>query len=144
MFFRLFKKVNANAELFHGPFIDVKALYASRFNVIPSVTFIGELDLIRVYAYFKENFKEVILATYGHSYYNYNDQAVYSNCTILVLSNKRIIELADDFCQVLHTAEQYAWAEQLVNNLEQFRNIQASKSSRHTHVVGFAKEATMN
>jgi hypothetical protein len=145
MTFRFFKRVNVNTGLFNGHFIDVKTFYVLRFKTIPCVTFIGDMDVTKVFAYMNENNKDVRVATYQHTYFDHADKNVYFNNTVIVLKNKRMIELADNFCQVLHAASDYNWARQLVNDLAQFRmekNI--TPAFRHTHVVGFAKEAEMN
>jgi hypothetical protein len=131
--------------LFNGHYIDVKTFYVLRFNAIPCVTFIGDMDITKVFAYMNENFKADRVSTYQHSYFDHNDQNVYFNNTVIVLKNKRMIELADNYCQVLHTANDYEWARQLVKDLAQFgmeKNI--APVFRHTHVIGFAKEPGMN
>jgi hypothetical protein len=45
MGFRFLKRINANTGLFNGHFIDAKAFYVLRFNAIPCVTFIGDMDV---------------------------------------------------------------------------------------------------
>ena len=145
MLFRFLKRINANAGLFNGHFVDVKAFYAFKFNAIPCITFIGDLDITKAYAFVKETCKADIINTYQHSYFNHDDKKVYFNNTIVVLNTERMIEIADNYCQLLHTTDQYTWARQLVNELAQFKiERNAAPGFRHTPVVGFAKEAEMN
>ena len=147
MLFRFLRRINASAGLFNGHFVDVKAFYALKFNAIPCITFIGDIDITNAFAFIKNNCKADIISTYQHSYFNHNDGRVYFNNTIIVLTFERMIEIAGDYCQLLHTTNQYTWASQLVNNLAQFRierNVVPTTAFRHTHVVGFAKEAEMN
>jgi len=145
MGFRFLKRINANPGLFNGHFVDVKTFYVVRFNVIPCLTFIGEMDVTKVFTYMTETFNTVIEAVYQHCYFDHNDKKIFFNNTIFVLQNKRMIELADNYCQVLYRANDFAFANQLANELIQFRiekNI--TPAFRHTHVVGFAREAGMN
>jgi len=142
---RFLKRLNANAGLFNGHFIDSKTLYVLRFNSIPCVTFISEMDVTKVFAYVNETFKAVIVAVYQHNYFDHNDRKVYFNNSIFVLQDRRMIEVADNYCQVLYTADDYVFAKQLISDLAQFRmerNI--TPAFRHTAVVGFAREAEMN
>ena len=145
MIFRFLNRLNANTGLFNGHYIDVKSFYVLKFNAIPSVTFIGELDVTKTFEYLKERVKIIGVTAYQHSFFDHADNKVYFNNTILVLKNKRMIELADNYCQVLHTPDQYAWAGQLVTDLAQFRvERDLASAFRHTPVVGFAKETAMN
>ena len=145
MGFRFLKRINANTGLFNGHFIDAKALYVLRFNAIPCVTFIGDLDVTNVFTYVAETFDGVITAAYQHSYFDHNDKMILFNNTIFVLQNKRMIELADNYCQLLYSANDYSFPRQLANELAQFRTEQSTTPAfRHTNVVGFAKQAEMN
>jgi hypothetical protein len=145
MLFRFFKRINANAGLFNGYFVDVKAFYAFQFTIIPCITFIGDLDITKAHTFVKENNKAGIISAYQHSYFSYDDKKIYFNNTFVVLTAKRMIEIADNYCQLLHTINQYTWAREFVNDLAQFR-IERNDAHviRPTQIVGFAKEAEMN
>lgn len=145
MLFRFLKRTYTNAQIFSGHFVDVKAFYTFEFNIIPCITFIGDMDITKAFAFVKDNCKPDIISTYQHSYFNHDDKKVYFNNSIVVLNAKRMIEIADNYCQLLHTANQYNWARKLVNDLAQFRiERDITPAFRHTPVVGFAKEAEMN
>ncbi|HEX5153876.1 MAG TPA: hypothetical protein VFW07_20660 [Parafilimonas sp.] len=143
--FNFFKRVHIKGEIFNGHFIDVKAFYVAQFNKVPCVTFIGDMDVSKAFAFVNETCYRDIKATYQHCYFNHDDQKVYFNNTIIVLRFGRMIEIADNYCQLLHTADQYNWAGTLVTELAQFRiEKDVATAYRHTHVVGFAKETAMN
>lgn len=143
--FNLFKKIYIKGGLFSGHYVDVKALYAAEFNKIPCLTFIGDIDIIKAFAFVNEAYKADIKTTYQHAYFNHDDKCVYFNNTIFVLSFERVIEIANNYCQLLHTPNQYNWAKTLANDLAQFRIVPDNATSfKHTHVVGFAREVQMN
>ena len=143
--FNLLKRIYVKGELFNGHFVDVKALYVSTFNKIPCLTFIGDIDITKAFAFVNETYTADIKRTYQHSYFNHDDKTVYFNNAIVVLNFERVIEIANNYCQLLHTPDQYKWARTLVNDLAQFRVVEDNIASfKHTHVVGFAKEAEMN
>jgi hypothetical protein len=98
--------------------------------------FIGDMDITKAYAFVKDNCKANIISTYQHSYFNHDDKKVYFNNTIIVLSFERMIEIADNYCQVLHTTDQYTWARQLVNELAQFKiERDAAPAFRHNFLL---------
>ena len=145
MLFRFLKRLYTNATLFNGHFVDVKAFYVFKFNAIPCITFVSDLDITKAFAFIKDNCKADITSTYQHSYFNHDDKKVYFNNTIVVLTFGRMIEMADNYCQLLHTTNQYTWARELVNDLAQFRiEKDVGPIFRHKPVIGFAKEAEMN
>ena len=142
---RFLKRINANTGLFNGHFVDAKAFYVLRFNAIPCVTFIGDMDVTKAFPYMCETFDTIIAAAYQHSYFDHCEKNILFNSTIIVLKRKRMIELADSYCQVLYAANDYAFASKLVNDLAQFRiDKSMTPAFRHTHVVGFARNAEMN
>ena len=139
MFWRMFKrKINELTGLFNGHFIEIKAWYALEFDAVSCVSFIGDLDTSKAFAFINENMRSEILSTYQHSYFDPNEQRMFFNSTIFVLKNKRMIELGNNYCQVLHTRQQYGWANDLVKSLSQFRMI------NNEPVIGFARHTAAN
>ena len=143
--FNFFKKIHIKGEIFNGHFIDVKAFFVARFNEIPSITFIGELDVTKAFDFITAELGTKIVAVHRHSFFNHADKNTYFNNAILVLTDKRMIEVADNFCQLLYTIDNYVWADQFAVKLAAFKaENNAATSYTHTHVVGFAKATEMN
>jgi hypothetical protein len=139
MFWKWFSRRVANtATLFNGHFIEVKTFYTIEFNIVPCVTFIGELDITKAYAYINEQLSANTVAVYQHAYFDHGEKEVLFNNTILVLKDNRMIELGPNYCQILHTTIQYAWARHLVKELAAFRVVQQEPA------IGFARQTTMN
>ena len=139
MLWRWFNRKEANsASLFAGHFIEVKALYIQRFGALPSVSFIGELDVTKAYAFVNERLGGCIMEAYQHSYFDHKEQQLFFNNTILVLNSNRVIELGNNYCQVLHALEHYAWANEFVLELAAFRMV------NNEPTIGFTRQTTMN
>ena len=139
MFWKFFnRKVTEVIGLFNGHFVEVKALYVVQFDAVASVCFIGELDVSKAFAFINANYKLDIVTVYQHSYFDHGEQGFLFNNTIFVLRDKRMIELGNNYCQVLHTPDQYNWANTLVKQLAQFRVVQAEAQ------IGFARQTAMN
>ncbi|MFT3825811.1 MAG: hypothetical protein QM731_17970 [Chitinophagaceae bacterium] len=137
------KQHNAQA-LFNGHFVEVKALYVSLFDTIPCVSFIGEIDTSKAYAYIDETCKALISTVYQHAYFEHADQKMYFNNTIFVLKDKRVIELGNNYCQLLHAPDQYRWANALIANLAAFREVKEVEKDKVVRVIGFARQTDMN
>ena len=68
MFWKLFKRrIHDFMGLFYGHFVEVKALYALQFDAVSCVSYIGELDTSKAFAFINENLRAEIVTTYQHS-----------------------------------------------------------------------------
>ena len=124
--------------LFNGHFVEVKTFYALQFDAVPCVAFIGELDVSKAYALINEQWKGDIATVYQHTYFDHQEQELFFNNTIFVLRDSRMIELGNNYCQVLHTTSQYAWAGQLIKDLSAFRMVSKEPA------IGFVRQTNMN
>jgi hypothetical protein len=138
MLSRFFRKIKNVIGLFNGYFIEVKALYALEFDAVSCVSFIGEVDTTKVFALINERMKDEIVNVYQHSYFDHNEKKMFFNNTIFILTNNRMIELGNNWCQFLHTPQQHGWANALIEELSQFRNVNSEP------VIGFARQAVAN
>jgi hypothetical protein len=139
---RFRRNINSFNMLFNGHYIDVKALYILRTGNIPCISFIGEIDVTKAFAYIKENFGADVKQTYQHSYFDHDNRKTYFNNTIFIMSNKRMIELGNNYCHLLYEVDDYDWACDLLEALADFRNVAGTTSA--TQVIGFARQAEMN
>ena len=138
MLFRLFRKFKNVVGLFNGYFIEVKALYALEFDAVSCVSFIGELDTTKAFGLINEKLKNDIVRVYQHSWFDHSEKKMFFNNTIFVLTNKRMVELVNNWCQFLHTPEQHGWANAFIEELSQFRIV------NNEPVIGFARQAVAN
>ena len=135
MFRRLFRrKVRDTLGLFNGHFLEAKAFYALEFDAVCCVSFIGEIDASKAFAHISDMLKGEIVSTFQHSYFDHNEQQLFFNNTIYVLTNQRMIELGNNWCQVLHTQHQYNWANDVIKSLSDFRIV------NNEPVIGFARQ----
>jgi hypothetical protein len=134
IFNRKIKEVNA---LFMGHYVDVKVLYAMLYDELPCVNFIGELDTSKAMDFINNRFKYGIKEIYQHSFFDHDKQDLFFNNTVFVLNGKRIIELGNNFCHVLHTRHQYDFGHKLIKELSAFR--MTAVTENEIRVVGFAR-----
>jgi hypothetical protein len=143
MFWKWFnRRVQAADPLFMGHYIEVKAFYVHHFDALPCVSFIGELDTSKAFKYIEERYSSHITETYQHAYYEHTDKKMLFNNTIFILNDNRMLELGSNYCQVLHTPQQYNWANVLITNLAAFK--QEAAPAKDNRVIGFAQQNAMN
>ncbi len=139
MFWRLFaRKIRDTLGLFNGHFLEAKAFYALEFDAVSSVSFIGDIDTSKAFTLINETLQNEIVSTYQHSFYDHNESRMFFNNTVFVLTNQRMIELRNNWCQVLHTQHQHGWANELIKSLSAYRIV------NNEPVIGFARQAAAN
>ena len=138
MLLRLFRKFKDVIGLFNGYFIEVKALYVLEFDTVSCVSFIGEVDVTQAFALISERLKNEIVTVYQRAYFDHKEKKMFFNNTIFVLTNKRMIELGNNWCQLLHTPGQHGWANAVIKELSQFRVVNDEA------VIGFTRQAVAN
>ena len=124
--------------LFNGHFIDVKAFYAMEFGTLSCISFIGELNTSKAFTMIRETMNAEVRLIYQHTYFNHAEQKMFFNNTIFVLTNKRIIELGNNYCQLLHRPGQHGWANAVIKSLSSFREM------NHEPAIGFTRQAAVN
>src|ERR1043165_8117693 len=140
MFFNLFKtKFAAVNTLFFGHYVDPKVFYTVQFNEVPCMSFIGYLDTRKAFDFMQSTYRSQVKRIYQHNYFDHDKRKFFFNNTLFVLKNKRMIELGNNYCQVLHTKDQYDWGQTMIKELSVFHvTTDANK------VIGFARNTAMN
>lgn len=132
------RRMTELTALFNGHFIEVKTMYALKFDAVSCVSFIGDIDTSKAFAFINETLRTDIVSTYQHSYFDHSEQRMFFNNTIFILNNKRIIELGNNFCQVLYTPQQYNWANAIIIELSQYKVV------NNEPAIGFARQTSVN
>ena len=140
MFFKLFRKdLPGISTLFLGHYVDPKVFYTVQFNKVPCISFIGEMDTSKAFDFIQSTYRSQVTGIYQHNYFYHDKREFFFNNTLFVLKNKRLIELGNNYCQVLHTKDQYGWGQTMIKELSVFHvTTDANK------VIGFARSTNMN
>lgn len=137
MFLKLFRrKIRKPFNLFNQYFVDVRALYVSQFDEIPCVTFIGRIDTEQALAFFQKRYGREVSQFLQHCYFDHDNQDLAFNSTILVLPKGRIVEVAVDYCQIMHSATDYTWVRGVMKQLAKYK---LEDEQPKQQVIGFAK-----
>ena len=140
MGFNLFKKDLSKVNtLFLGHYLDPKVFYTVQFNKVPCISFIGELDAGKAFDFIQSTYPSQVKGIYQHNFFDHDKREFFFNNTLFLLKNKRLIELGNNYCQVLHTKDQYGWGQTMIRELSVFHvTTDANK------VIGFARSTNMN
>lgn len=141
MFYLFRKRISDVIGLFQGHYADARLYYTFCFNEMPVVSFIGELDGSKAFQYISEQYRQDIAGIYQHNYFDHEKKDIFFNSTLFVLKDKRMIEIAGNYCHVLYSNKQYNWGNELTRELAKFRTEAASANDK---VIGFARSNNMN
>ncbi|MFT3703502.1 MAG: AAA family ATPase [Agriterribacter sp.] len=109
------------AAIFDHQYLEIKAFYLYRFKQIPCATIVDDVDITKAYAYIDNNIKASIVDVYQDCFYNYKESTQQFYRTVFVLDNKVLIELAGRNARILYANKRYAFANNLVNALKEYK-----------------------
>jgi hypothetical protein len=140
MFLNLFRtRLSRINTLFIGHYVESKVFYTLKFNAVPCMNFIGELESGKAFDFIRNTYHSQVKEIYQHSYFDHEKREFFFNNTLFVLRNKRMIELGNNYCQVLHTKSQYGWGQTIIQELSVFHVVADANK-----VIGFARSNAMN
>ena len=140
MFFNLFRKdLSKVSTLFLGHYVDTKVFYTVQFNKVPCISFIGDLDAGKAFDFIQSIYRYQITGIYQHNYFDHDKRDFLFNNTLFVLKNKRLIELGNNYGQVLYTKDQYDWGQTMIKELSVFH-----VTGDVNKAIGFARTNNMN
>ena len=103
-----------NASIFETNYIEVKAFYVREFKATPCISFINNLDTAKVYDYVNKGFAGKIIAIYQRNYYNWQRARQEFSTTVFKLENQVMIEVGDEYAEILFSNKSYPYASELV------------------------------
>lgn len=125
------QKTTATDYLFEGDLVDVKVLFLQRFNIIPSIHYMGDIDGEKAYGVIKEKFAAQIKDTHQYKWFHLKKRKFQFDTTVVILANKCILEFEDDSCKLFHDGKQ----EQLVQEIATLVNKYKEKQKREPQEI---------
>ena len=104
------KVINAN-NVFTDSFLDAKILYLYSFNLLPSINYIGQIDGEKTFTVIKEKFAGHIKNIHQTRWYKKKKKGFEFDKTIVIMDNNCVLELDDDYCEILHDGRQPGFVE---------------------------------
>ena len=111
-----------HAEVFDNSYLEVKAFYLREYKQVPSICVIGNLDATRVFNYIEDGNCGVVTAVYQRNWYNWQQKRLEFSRTVFQLNNRTIIQVGDDYAEILFDKSNYLFANRLVEALKAFES----------------------
>jgi len=117
------KVINAN-NVFVNSFLDAKILYLYSFNLLPSINYIGLIDGEKAFMAIKEKFAVKIKDIHQTKWYKKKIKRFEFDKTIIIMDNNCVLELDDNYCEILHDGQQPELVDAITAIALQFRERQ--------------------
>jgi len=117
------KVINAN-DVFDKRFLNIKTLYLYYFNTLPSLSFISQVEGEKAYESFLKKFKEQIVCKHQYRWYERKKKRYQFDKTVIILKNRCLLELDEDYAQILHDGNQPDFIEEITRLLILFKKRQ--------------------
>jgi hypothetical protein len=101
-------------EIFETNYIEVKAFYVKEYNATPCISFINNLDTAKVFDYISKGNAGKVLAVYQRNWYNWQHKRREFSYTVFKLTGKVMIELGNDYAEILFGNDNYDYATGLI------------------------------
>jgi hypothetical protein len=105
---------NKQALIFENNYIEVKAFYVKEYNATPCISFINNLDVTKAYEYINSGLAGKVLAIYQRNYYSWQHKRQEFSTTVFKLEDKVMIELGDEYAEILFSNNNYKHANRLM------------------------------
>ncbi|MDP4261628.1 MAG: AAA family ATPase [Bacteroidota bacterium] len=117
------KVINAN-NVFVDSFLDAKILYLYSFNLLPSINYIGQIDGEKAFVSIREKFAGHIKNIHRTRWYKKKKKRFEFDKTIIIMDNNCVLELDNDYCEILHDGKQPDFVEAVSAIAIQFKERQ--------------------
>ena len=97
------------------------------------------MDAGKAFDFIQSTYRNQLKGIYQHNYFDHDKRDFFFNNTLFVLKNKRLIELGNNYCQVLYTKDEYGWGQTMIKELSVFH-----VTGDVNKVIGFARSNNMN
>lgn len=114
-------EVFAKTDVFSGHFIDSKSYFLYKYNKLPSVTIIRQLDFNKAYSYLKTEHADKIVSEYHYAAINHKKTKAEKEESIIELKEDIIIEMGDGYCEFYFHDAENAFLKMLVQKLTAMR-----------------------
>lgn len=117
------KTINANAIL-DSYFLDVKALYLYSFDQLPSINYIDNMDGEKTLQAIKKTLSDSIQHIYKKQSYQIKKKRFKFDTTVIILEQNIILELEDNYCNILHDNRHDEFVQHIVSIVTCFKERQ--------------------
>ena len=122
------QKILAASSIFQNSFLDCKAYYMYVYQKVPCITWVDQVNTAKVLKHIKTEYAEAITGIFQYSKYNRKRKKSLYSTTIILLNDNCLVELAGEYCEVLHTHKDYDVANTLIKEASRFKRREKKKN----------------
>lgn len=115
------QKVIAADSIFQNSFLDCKAYYMYVYQQVPCITWVDQVYTEKVLKHIRTEYAEAITGIFQYSKYDRRKKKSVYNTTIILLKDNCLVELGGEYCEILHTHQDYDMANELVREASRFK-----------------------
>ncbi len=119
--------VDANS-IFENSFLNCKNYYMYSYNKVPCITWADQLNTEKVLKYIKTEYADAITGIFQNSKYDRKKKKSHFFTTIIMMKDDCLVELGSNYCEVLHTHEDYEMANTLIKEVSRFKRREKKKN----------------
>ena len=121
------QKIIAANSIFQNSFLDCKAYYMYAYQQVPCITWVDQVNTDKVLKHIKAEYADAITGIFQFSKYDRKKKKSLYSTTIILLKDNCLVELGGDYCEILHTHEDYDMANALVKEASRFKRREKKK-----------------
>ena len=125
--------INANG-IFNNNFLDSKAFFMYCYQRPPCIAWVEQADNEKILEYVKKEYGDAIKGIYQYSKYDRKKKSPEFYRSIVLLEDNFMLEMAYEYCQILHLHEDYTKAHALLRELSRFKK-REKKSKFAIHLI---------
>ncbi|HEU4551756.1 MAG TPA: AAA family ATPase [Chitinophaga sp.] len=108
-------------SIFSNRLLESKPFYMYRFNAIPSVNMVFNIDGRRALKAFRETFAAGIQHTYQYATLQHKQKQYECHITLMVMHHHCMVEFGETYCEILHNGQAAGFIEAVTTLLKKYR-----------------------
>lgn len=115
------KEVFVKTDVFSGHFIDSKSYFLQKYNKLPSVTIIRQLNYSKAYSFLKAEYGDMIVSEFHYAAINHKKTKEEKEESIIELKNDIVLEMGDGYCEFYFHDRDNAFLKTLIQKFTAMR-----------------------
>ena len=128
------KDVFERGQLFSGHFVDSKSYFLYKFNRLPNVTCVRQLDYEKAYAFLKEKYSDKIVEEFHYAAINNKRTKEEKEESILELNEEIVMEMGHGYCEFYFHDPENAFLNQLISDMTKLRG-KPQRQPQEIHLI---------
>jgi hypothetical protein len=122
------QKIMAANSIFQNSFLDCKAYYMYAYQQVPCITWVDQVNTAKVLKHIQTEYAGAITGIFQYSKYDRKKKKSLYSTTIILLKDNCLVELGGDYCEILHTHEDYEMANAFIKEASRFKRREKKKN----------------